>query len=214
MSILKLNIKWLDKTYVHNRALQISEKINGYLEVEGIELIKLQYGVEVFLTDFYKLVPVLALTILTQTLMEFLIVFIAFRWIRVKAFGVHAETSTQCLGISITFFVIGVAILKELPSGDSLLWVLGIGAAALLAIFSPNDTEHNPLIGKGLRNRLRAEALLRFFLVIVFIVFSPWNHLEIYLIYGMLIAAILTTPIAYKLLKRRMNNYETYEIDP
>lgn len=204
-------LKLLDKNVVHKLSERISSWINRELKIEGIELVKLQYGLEVYLTDLVKMVPILILMILHQIFFEAMITLMAFNCIRSKAHGVHASTSAKCLIMSISFFVYGVIIVKYISLSCTELMIIAALIGSVLFKYAPSDSENNPLIGAAKRKKLKKETMIRMIALTAVIAVCPIYTIQIFSLYGIAIAAFIASPLSYKLLKRRMNNYEQYE---
>ena len=77
--------------------------------------------------------------------------------------------------------------------------------------YAPADTESKPILGEKNRLKLKKQSILSAIIIpIVALIFFN-ESLYGLIALGASYALIATLPITYKLLKRRMNNYEKYE---
>ena len=177
------------------------------------KLDEIMYGVEGIYLTITKTIIIFLLAFLLGIAKELLFLLLSFNFIRLFAFGMHADKSWICLVFSSTIFIGGVFICKYINFNNELLYILYIIALTIIIIYSPADTVKRPLIKK--KKRLRFKFLSILITIIYFIIsLVTTNNLIInYLIIGLLIECILILPVTYKLFNMPYRNYKKYGLN-
>lgn len=169
---------------------------------------KIYYGLQVIMMDISKSIILLGTAYFLGIFKYTLIAFLVFAILRSFASGVHANSTLQCILVNYILFIGNVYWSLFLPLNTTAQSIILLISLALVFLYAPGDTEERPLVSKKLRKQLKFKSLL---IVVIFfiLIFIIQNHIYTNLItYGILEAALVITPIAYKLLGKKTNNYE------
>ena len=196
---------------LHNIAVTWTTKLNTYTKKEGIELQKMILGMEILLHNIPKLILMVAISAALGVLPHTLIMWMSFAFIRSYASGLHAGDSITCTILTLLMFVAVPYMLQDTYFNE-VLFVLTFAVVALgLYKYAPADTESRPILGKAKRDRLKRQAVLSSVtILIIALAFFDEVYYGIITL-GTVYALMAILPITYKILKRRMNNYEEYE---
>lgn len=200
-----------DNKYIHKTAYSLADKMNVYLKKDGIEKVKLQYGVEILIINITKIIFVLAFSALFGVIIQTIVTLISFNVIRNKAFGLHASSSLNCLIGSTIIFVPMVYFINTIAINNIIVICSFIFIIGMLAMYSPSDTEKTPIIGKKVRQKLRLLSILHALFIMAIALIIPMGNIKSLIVFGALVEVVTLLPLTYKILKRSRNNYEKYE---
>lgn len=196
---------------LHNISANIVEKINRYTQKEGVELQKMIFGMEILLHNIPKLVLMFAVAILLGILPQTFVTWLSFALVRRYASGLHASNSITCTITTILMFVLVPYMVQNIYINILHFSIIFGIIILVLHLYAPADTQANPIIGESKRKRLRKSALISSISIFLITSILIEETYRIYIAFGAIYAGILILPITYKLLKRRMKNYEQYE---
>lgn len=174
---------------------------------------EIMYGVEGIYLTITKTIIIFALAFLFKIAKELLFLLIAFNFIRLFAFGMHANNSITCLIFSSLVFIGGAFICKYLTISKPVLYALYLFSLIIISIYSPADTVKRPLIKKKKRIRFKILSILTVIIYAIISLFIKDNQIINYLIIGLLIECILISPITYKIFKMPYRNYKNYGLN-
>lgn len=174
------------------------------------KLDEIMYGVEGIYLTITKTIVILSLALILGIFKELIFLLIAFNFIRLFAFGMHANNSWTCLIFSSLVFLGGAALCKYVILSKELIYILYLVVLIIIAIYSPADTIKRPLIKKKKRIRFKILSILTVFVYAVLTIFIKDNLIINSLIFGLIIECILILPITYKAFKMPYKNYVRY----
>lgn len=177
------------------------------------KLDEIMYGVEGIYLTITKTIIIFLIAAVLGIFKELVLLLLTFNFIRLFAFGMHADKSWICLLFSSSLFIGSTYLCKYLTLTPEVLYLLYIIAFIIIAIHSPADTVKRPLIKKKKRIRFKILSLLvtiTYFIISVLINDSLITNA---LIFGLLIECILILPLTYKIFKMPYNNYKTYGLN-
>lgn len=174
---------------------------------------EIMYGVEGIYLTITKTIIIFALAFLFKIAKELLFLLIAFNFIRLFAFGMHANNSITCLIFSSLMFIGGAFICKYVTISKPVLYALYLFSLIIISIYSPADTVKRPLIKKKKRIRFKILSILTVIIYAIISLFIKDNQIINYLIIGLLIECILISPITYKIFKMPYRNYKNYGLN-
>ena len=174
---------------------------------------EIMYGVEGIYLTITKTIIIFALAFLFKIAKELLFLLIAFNFIRLFAFGMHANNSITCLIFSSLMFIGGAFICKYVVINKPILYILYLISLIIISVFSPADTVKRPLIKKKKRIRFKILSILTVIIYAIISLFIKDNQIINYLIIGLLIECILISPITYKIFKMPYKNYKNYGLN-
>jgi len=204
-------IKIFNSDYTHKHAINLANKMNVYLNKEGVEKIKLQYGVEVLLLNISKLILLLTISLIAGILPQTLITLGSFNIIRYRGAGLHASNSLSCFISSAILFIPGVYMVNKIHISNEVVIGIFFIITILVVIYAPSDTEKKPIIGKKTRKKFKIQAILLTILLMVLTILIPLENIKSLIVFGALIEVVTILPLTYKILSKRRNNYERFE---
>ena len=181
-------------------------KNNTSLSDEETE--KIYYGLQVIMLDISKSIILLGTAFFLGIIKYTLIAFLVFAILRSFASGVHANSTLQCIIVNYILFPGNVYLSLYLPLNTAAQSIIFLISLTLVFLYAPGDTEERPLVSKKLRKQLKLKSLLIvvIFFILIFIIESRiYTNL---ITYGILEAALVITPIIYRLFGKKANNYK------
>ena len=174
------------------------------------KLDEIMYGVEGIYLTITKTVIILALALILGIFKELIYLLIAFNFIRLFSFGMHANNSLTCLIFSSFVFLSGAVLSKYVILKEEVIYILYLIVLVIIAIYSPADTIKRPLINKKKRIRFKILSILTVIIYFVISLFIKDNLIINSLIFGLIVECILILPITYKAFKLPYKNYVKY----
>ena len=201
----------MENEILRTAAKRLAGKMNRYTRKEGLELQKMELGMEIILINVSKLIIIYTLAAWLGVLWQTLTVHSAFILIKRYSFGLHALNSTVCTLISCLMFVVAPMMLNGVGISN-----VGVAAAFLVIIsvlyrYAPADTKARPLIGTSLRALLKRKTVVCGLIVMAAALLVPNEAFKLLLVLGAAFQSISILPLTYKILKRSEKNYEAYE---
>ena len=185
--------------------------ISKYEECDDLKVKKLKYGLEGIYNLLVKLVVVLLIAILTNTIKETALLILFYAGIRTFSFGWHAKSSLGCWVSSLLVYIIIPVFLinKQIPTYIGYI-ILGIALISMI-LWAPADTPKRALIRKN--QRLKAKIISIIIVLLYSILYFAVNIsiIKNVIIYALLIQTILINPLTYKITNTRFNNYKYYK---
>jgi len=190
----------------------LSNKISDYIITNAniadeIQRDNVQYGVSVFMYNLSKLPVIFLLAYYLGIIQYTIVALLSFGFIRTSACGLHAQTSLTCLIYSI-MILLGIPLVSvHIIMPTIITFTIFIYSFILAILFAPADTEEKPIASMKLRRKLKIAALVSIFIsfLITFAV-SPIYANVITL--SVFVECTLTTPLLYRIFKKRYNNYK------
>lgn len=177
------------------------------------KLDEIMYGVEGIYLTITKMIIIFIFAFILGVAKELLLLLIAFNFVRLFAFGMHADKSWICLVFSSILFLGGAFLSKYIVLDKVVLYLLYLIVFILVAAYAPADTVKRPLIKKKKRIRfkiLSVIVVISYFIITLLIT----NNLIInVLIFGLIIECILISPLTYKAFKMPYKNYKNYGLN-
>jgi accessory gene regulator B len=201
----------MENNLINSIAKNMAFRLSRDSDMEGTELKKMVVGIEIFLLTVSKLFVIYTLAIILDVVFYTLVIQGAFTLIKRYSLGLHALSSTVCTVVSCFMFVIMPWLLRGMAINNATV----IGAFAIiilcLHLYAPADTKARPLIGKRLRASFKRKAIISGILLMGASLLMPSEAVKFLLTTGAAFQVITILPITYKILKRSVRNYETYE---
>jgi len=192
-------------------AKSLAGKINFYTHKEGVELQKMELGVEIFVINVSKIIIIYLLAVLLGLLWQTLITHTAFILTRRYSFGLHALNSTVCTIVSCCVFVVIPLFLSNIGITNFGVIIAFSIIIFILYRFAPADTKARPLIGVKLRAQLKRKAVACGVFIMITALLVPDETIKTLLTIGAVFQCISILPLTYQILKRSEKNYELYE---
>lgn len=180
--------------------------ITNYKHYSDDDKEKLLYGLEGIYLTVYKLLIIIILSIFLGIFKEIILFLLLFNIIRYPAFGFHANTSLQCLIMSLVF-IVGLPYL--LLSIDLNIYIrLGISIFCLInfILYAPADTVKRPLPNIKKRKIRKFFSILCCLLYSVLCIFLK-SYIGTLFLVSIIVETILINPIIYKIFKQPYRNY-------
>lgn len=177
------------------------------------KLDEVMYGIEGIYLTITKTIIIFTLAFILGIFKELIVLLLAFNFIRLFAFGMHASNSIICLIFSSTIFIVGTYLCKYVIIPKYILYSLYLIALTIIFIYSPADTVKRPLIKKKKRIKFKLLSIIVTIIFFIISLFIKSNLVINGLIFGLLIECILILPITYKAFKMPYKNYLNYGLN-
>ena len=174
------------------------------------KLDEIMYGVEGIYLTITKMIIIFICAFMLGVAKELLLLLIAFNFIRLFAFGMHADKSWICLLFSGLLFLSGAVLAKNIVINKPILYILYLISFILVAIYAPADTVKRPLIKKKKRIRFKILSVIVVICYFIITLLITNNLIINVLIFGLIIECILISPFTYKAFKMPYRNYKNY----
>ena len=194
-------------------SLKAANWMNRYAHKSGLELTKMELGMEIFLINVIKLIIMYSLAIALGILLLTFSTHMAFVIVKRYSFGLHAANSTICTIVSCCMFVVFPCLLAGTKIGNFVVLLIFAGVIFALFLFAPADTKARPLIGATNRRHLRRKSVISGLAVLAIALLIPNETIKLMIAMGAVYQSITVLPVTYKILGRSVQNYEKYETD-
>ncbi len=171
---------------------------------------EIMYGIEGIYLTITKTIIISLLALILGILKELIVLLIAFNFIRLFAFGMHANKSTICLIFSSFLFLTGAYLCKIVIIPNIVCYILYTIVLIIISIYSPADTIKRPLIKKKKRIKFKILSIITVLIYFIITMLIKNNLIINSLIIGLIIECILILPITYKAFKMPYKNYINY----
>lgn len=188
--------------WVERVAQKAAVQMESRLDVDEIALLKFKLGIETLLINVSKMVVVYVLAAVFHLFWEVLLFNMSYAFIRMKAYGFHAQSSIVCTAASTLVFV-GVPYMCTtvvLPP-SVLLLLFGLNGA-LLFLYAPAGTKKNKIRDESSRRRLRNKALAANIALLAVTMVMPVPEWQALITCGAVLAGFMVMPITYKIFSR------------
>lgn len=189
------------------------EIIKQYPKYSKDKVDEIMYGVEGIYLTITKTIIISLIALILGVFKELIFLLISFNFIRLFAFGMHANKSWICLLFSSTLFLGGAYLCKILIIPKNILITLFLIVLLIISIYAPSDTVKRPLIKKKRRIIFK---ILSITVVIIYFILTLIikNNLFINaIIIGLIIECILILPTTYMIFKMPYKNYKSYGLN-
>lgn len=189
------------------------EIVKQYPKYSKDKVDEIMYGVEGIYLTITKTIIISLIALILGVFKELIFLLISFNFIRLFAFGMHANKSWICLLFSSTLFLGGAYLCKILIIPKNILITLFLIVLLIISIYAPSDTVKRPLIKK--KRRIIFKILSMTVVIIYFILtLIIKNNLFINaIIIGLIIECILILPTTYMIFKMPYKNYKSYGLN-
>lgn len=189
------------------------EIVKQYPKYSKDKVDEIMYGVEGIYLTITKTIIISLIALILGVFKELIFLLISFNFIRLFAFGMHANKSWICLLFSSTLFLGGAYLCKILIIPKNILITLFLIVLLIISIYAPSDTVKRPLIKKKRRIIFK---ILSITVVIIYFILTLIikNNLFINaIIIGLIIECILILPTTYMIFKMPYKNYKSYGLN-
>lgn len=184
-----------------------------YPDYSNDKLDEIMYGIEGIYLTITKCIVIFTIAIILGIIKEMLLLLLTYNFIRLFAFGMHANKSWICLVFSSSIFILGTYLCKYVSINDYLLYLLYLVVLIIVIIYAPADTVKRPLIKKKKRNIFKLLSVLVVTLYFILSLVIDNNLIKNCLIIGLIIECILINPLTYKIFNMPYNNYKKYGLN-
>ncbi len=200
----------MKKRFLNKMRSSISKQYPNY---NNDKLDEIMYGVEGIYLTITKCIVIFTIALILGIFKELLLLLLAFNFIRLFAFGMHASKSSICLIFSSALFIGGAYLCKTIVLPTTLIYILYLVVLIIMILYSPSDTVKRPLIRKNRRLKFKILSVMvttTYFITTLLIS----NNLYINcMIFGLVIECILIIPITYKAFNMPYKNYVNYGLN-
>lgn len=185
--------------------------ISKYQKCDDLKLKRLKYGLEGIYSLVVKTFVVLIISIITQTLIETLLLMIFYAGIRTFSYGMHAKNNITCWITTILIYNGCPLLIANINLPTLMGYIILFIALISMILWAPADTPKKPLIRKEQRRKCK---ILSIIIVLIYTLIFLINKNPIInnsIIYALIIQIIFINPLTYKLTKTQFNNYKYYK---
>lgn len=189
------------------------EIIKQYPKYSKDKVDEIMYGVEGIYLTITKTIIISLIALILGVFKELIFLLISFNFIRLFAFGMHANKSWICLLFSSTLFLGGAYLCKILIIPKNILITLFLIVLLIISIYAPSDTVKRPLIKKKRRIIFK---ILSITVVIIYFILTLIIKNNLFInavIIGLIIECILILPTTYMIFKMPYKNYKSYGLN-
>jgi accessory gene regulator B len=183
-------------------------KNNTYKSEDELEII--QYGIEIFLINLFKNLFLIGVAAALGVAKPLVVLLISFGCVRIFAAGVHAPSTFVCTILNFVCFLGGTYLCLFVPIHTMVRMIIIFISVILLMQYAPADSEERPLVSECLRQKLKLQSILAvnvLFMVTLIIDNETYKNL---ITCGILLEAVMTTPVIYYILGKGYRNYEKF----
>lgn len=185
--------------------------IMKYQECDDLKIKRLKYGLEGIYNLVLKLIIVLIIACLTQTIKETTLLILFYAGIRTFSYGMHAKSNLACWITTILIynglpFLIANTIIPAYLGYT----ILGISFIFML-LWAPADTPKKPLIREKQRLKCKIMSLIVIIIYTIIFSFNKTTIINNSIIYALIIQIIFINPLTYKITNTKFNNYKYYK---
>lgn len=174
------------------------------------KLDEIMYGIEGIYLTITKSIIIFSLALILGIFKELILLLITFNFIRLFAFGMHADNSLTCLIFSSAIFIGGTYLCKYITINNEILYLLYAVVLIIIIMYSPADTVKRPLIKKKKRIKFKILSIIVTIIYFIITLLIKNNLITNCLIIGLIIECILILPITYRVFKMPYKNYKNY----
>ena len=185
-------------------------KVKDLNKYDDVKLAEIKYGLEAFYLTITKLIIIFIVAAIVGIFKEMLLTLLFYNMLRVFAFGMHASKSWICLLASALSFVGLPFLIKIIIIPTEIKIILSILLIIIFYLYAPADTKKRPLVRKERRDKYKFITVINAIIISVLALIIDNHIITNSMIFGMIIEAILISPITYKIFNHSYNNYETY----
>lgn len=189
------------------------EIIKQYPKYSKDKVDEIMYGVEGIYLTITKTIIISLIALILGVFKELIFLLISFNFIRLFAFGMHANKSWVCLIFSSVVFISGAYLCKILIIPKNILITLFLIVLLIINIYAPSDTVKRPLIKKKRRIIFK---ILSIIVVIIYFILTLIIKNNLFIntvIIGLIIECILILPTTYMIFKMPYKNYKSYGLN-
>lgn len=183
---------------------------NQYPNYSSDKIEEIMYGIEGIYLTITKSIIIFLCALILGIFKELLYLLIAFNFIRLFAFGMHANKSWICLIFSSSVFLTGAFLCKYITISKEVLYVLYLLILIIMIKYAPSDTVKRPLIKKKKRTMYKVLSIIITVTYFIITLFIQNNLIINSMVIGLIIECILIVPITYKAFKMPYKNYINY----
>lgn len=170
----------------------------------------IRYGLEATYLSLTKIVVLTLASFCLGIFKEFIFLLVAFNFLRISGFGLHATKSWMCWVSSSITFIGGTVLCKYLTIPKYVLIILAAVCVIGFIFYAPADTIKRPLIHKKRRIIYKIRTVVTALIYIIILTFVDNSLIQNILIFAMLIELALIHPITYRIFHLSYNNYKEY----
>ena len=153
---------------------------------------KLKLGIQIIISESYKLILIYLLAYLLNCIVPTLIAHLTFFILRQVCFGYHFNNLIICLATSIIAFPITIKYLADYYSiiPTFLLYIIFIIILVFIYKLAPKGTEKHPIINQHHKKYLRRKMAFRVFIIVGIFCISTFE-IKVFIAYGALLESLM-----------------------
>ncbi|MGE5627770.1 MAG: accessory gene regulator B family protein [Solirubrobacterales bacterium] len=186
--------------------------VSKNLEITEDELEKIEYGAQVIFVNLVKLIILFLIASILRVANYTCIAIISFASIRIFASGIHADSNIKCTITNILLFLGNVYFSMNIVLNKYMNITILALSLLLVILYAPADTEDRPLLSKRLRKKLKIYSITITLFMGAMAIKCESDVFSNLIIFSVLEASLLITPISYYIFNKRYRNYENINL--
>ena len=183
---------------------------NQYPNYSSDKIEEIMYGIEGIYLTITKSIIIFLCALILGIFKELLYLLIAFNFIRLFAFGMHANKSWICLIFSSSVFLTGAFLCKYITISKEVLCILYLLILIIMIKYAPSETVKKAIKKKKKRTMYKVLSIIITVTYFIITLFIQNNLIINSMVMGLIIECILIIPITYKAFKMPYKNYVNY----
>lgn len=169
------------------------------------------YGLEALYNLTTKIIVLIIINLCIGTIKEYISLTIFYAFIRLYAFGIHANSSIGCWISTLSIYTIGSIIIKYCYINSIIAFIIMTISIISILLWAPADTPKRPIIREEQRKKMKIKTLIITIIYVLLLLTLKSNIITNAIVLSLLIESICINPITYKLFNIRFNNYKYYK---
>ena len=169
-----------------------------------------RYGLEGLYNQVTKTIVILLITIIFKTYKEYFLLIIFYTFLRLFAYGIHANSSLGCWLTSVPIYLGGSFFIKYANISKIIATIIWFIYLLFVILWAPADTKKRPLIRKKRRTILKIESIIVAIIYGLLICFINNTRIINTIAFSTALETICICPLTYFLTGNRFNNYIYY----
>lgn len=155
----------------------------------SLDQVKIKFGVQVILSELYKLSIIYGMAVLFNCFLETFITHLTFYILRQISFGYHLPNNLSCIIWSVISFPMSTIVLSLVYLDPLIIWSIMLLSLTVIFIYAPVGTQKHKILNVMHRKYLRKKLYIRLPIIICCLYFSPL-YIQKFIVLGVFIQCI------------------------
>lgn len=193
------------KDFILNNSMNFIVKNKKYSK---INLEKIRYGLASIYLLISKFIIIATLAYLLNLFRELIVFMLIYTLIKMPSFGLHASKTWICLLVSSIVFILVPYLCIIIKINYYIKILIALICTLILFKNSPADTKKRPIVNPNRRRLYKIITTIVALTYTLFIIFIKDHFISNCLVFSLIIQALITDPIIYKIFNLPYDNYK------